>query len=66
MNKIGINWKLRYELERGRNELLETRIDILIRRLRKYEDYNTRPARDRQDNNVVKFSRSVHTARDKT
>jgi len=32
MNKIGINWKLRYELERGRNELLETRIDILIRR----------------------------------
>jgi hypothetical protein len=38
MNKIGINWKLRYELERGRTELLETKIDILIRRLRKYEN----------------------------
>ena len=49
MNKLGINWKLRYDLERRRNELLETRIDILIRRLRKYEDYNTRPARNRKD-----------------
>tara|TARA_R100000781_G_scaffold109944_1_gene75106 strand:+ start:992 stop:1285 length:294 start_codon:yes stop_codon:yes gene_type:complete len=66
INKLGINWKLRYDLERSRNELLETRIDILIRRLRKYEDYNTRPTRDRKDNNVVKFSRSVHTTRDKT
>ena len=46
------------------NLLLETKIDILIRRLRKYENHNIRPSRNRKDNNVIKFSRSVHTAGD--
>ena len=66
MNKIGINWKLRYDLERGRNEILQTRVEILQRRLRKYENDNTWSTRDRKDNNVVELGRSIHTARDKT
>ena len=64
--KIGINWHLKYQLEKGRNEILEMKVDILRRRLRKYENDNTWSTGDRKDNNVVKLSGSIHTARDKT
>ena len=61
---IGINWNLRYRLEKGRNEILQMKIEILRKRLAKYENYNTRSPRDRKDNNVIEFSRSVHTTGD--
>ena len=44
---IGINWNLRYRLEKSRCELLEMKIDILRKRLLKYENYNTRTTGDR-------------------
>ena len=61
---IGINWNLRYRLEKSRAELLEMKIEILRKRLKKYEDYNTRTPRDRKDDNVIEFSRSVHPTGD--
>jgi len=61
---IGINWNLRYRLEKGKNEILQMRIEILKRRLAKYENYNTWSPRDRQDDNVIEFSRSIHTTGD--
>ena len=63
-NILGINWNLKYRLEKGKNEVLRMKIDILRKRLAKYEDYNTRPSRDRQDNNVIEFSRSIHPTGD--
>ena len=63
-NVLGINWNLKYRLEKGKNEILRMKIDILRKRLEKYEDYNTRPSRDRQDNNVIEFSRSIHPTGD--
>ena len=48
---IGINWHLKYQLEKGRREILEMKVDILRRRLRKYENDNTWSTRDRKDNN---------------
>ena len=63
-NVLGINWNLKYSLEKGKNEILRMKIDILHKRLAKYEDYNTRAPRDRQDNNVIEFSRPVHTKGD--
>ena len=63
-NVLGINWNLKYRLEKGKNEILRMKIDILRKRLAKYEDYNTRPSRDRQDNNVIEFSRSIHPTGD--
>ena len=63
-NVRGINWNLRYRLEKGKNEILRMKIDILRKRLAKYEDYNTRSSGDRQNDNVVEFSRSIHTTRD--
>ena len=61
---IGINWNLRYRLEKSRSELLEMKIDILRKRLLKYENYNTGSTRDGQDDNVIEFSRSVHPTGD--
>jgi len=63
-NILGINWNLKYRLEKGKNEILRMKIDILQKRLRKYENHNTRSTRNRQDNNVIEFSRSIHTTRD--
>lgn len=63
-NQIGINWFLKYRLEKNRAELLETKINLLQRKLAKYENHNTRSTRNRKDNNVIEFSRSVHPTRD--
>ena len=63
-NILGINWNLKYRLEKGKNEILRMKIDILRKRLEKYEDYNTRPSRYGEDNNVIEFSRSIHPTGD--
>ena len=64
IKKIGINWHLRYQLEKGRAEILQMKVEILRKRLAKYENYNTRTPRDRQNDNVIKFSRPVYPTGD--
>ena len=34
-NILGINWNLKYRLEKGKNEILRMKIDILRKRLSK-------------------------------
>ena len=36
IKKIGINWHLRYQLEKGRAEILQMKVEILRKRLAKY------------------------------
>ena len=38
-NVRGINWNLKYRLEKGKNEILRMKIETLRRRLAKYEDW---------------------------
>jgi|TARA_R110000868_G_scaffold132699_1_gene343942 cell division protein FtsB len=64
---VGVNWHLRFrlkieELEKD-NEQLKLKNKILTRKIKKYEDNNTRTTRNREDNNTVKSSRSVYTGR---
>jgi hypothetical protein len=54
---IGINWYLKYRLLKKELEKIKLQKEILERRLKKYENNNTRPTRNGKDNNVVKFSR---------
>ena len=64
---IGVNWHLKFRLKieelQKENEKLKLNNNILIRKIKKYENNNTRTTRDREDNNTVKFGRSVYTAR---
>ena len=64
---VGVNWHLKFrlkieELEKD-NEQLKLKNKILTRKIKKYEDNNTRTTRNREDNNTVKSSRSVYTGR---
>jgi len=54
---IGINWFLKYRLLKEQYEKLKLQKEILERRLKKYENNNTRSTRNRQNNNVVKLGR---------
>jgi hypothetical protein len=58
--KIGINWYLKYKLLKEQYEKTKLQKEILERRLKKYENNNTRTTRNRKDNNVVKFGRRIH------
>jgi cell division protein FtsB len=59
--EIGINWYLKYRLLKKQLEKeldkLKLQKEILERRLKKYENNNTRSTRNRKDNNIVKFGR---------
>jgi len=66
--KIGVNWHLQFrmiikELEE-RLEEKTIKLQIAERKLKKYENNNTRTTGNGKDNNVVKFSRPVFTTRD--
>ncbi len=67
---LGKNWHLRFRLiiQELTEELELTQIQLQIaeRKLKKYENNNTRATRDRKDNNVVKLSRRIYTRWDKT
>jgi len=67
---LGKNWHLRFRLIiqelTEELELTQAKLNIAERKLKKYEDNNTRAARDRKDNNVVKISRRLYTKWDKT
>jgi len=67
---VGVNWHLRFRLMiqelTEELELTQIQLEIAERKLKKYENNNTRAARDRKDNNVVKISRRLYTKWDKT
>jgi hypothetical protein len=54
---IGINWFLKYRLLKEQYEKVKLQKEILERRLKKYEDNNTRSTWNRKDNNIVKLGR---------
>jgi hypothetical protein len=59
--KIGVNWYLKYTQALKRIEKLEFELNVMRR---KYENYNSRSAWDRKNNNVVKLGRRVYKTRD--
>jgi len=67
---VGKNWHLRFRLiiQELTEELELTQIQLQIaeRKLKKYEDNNTRTTRNRKDNNVVKLSGRISQRWDKT
>jgi hypothetical protein len=54
---IGVNWFLKYRLLKEQYEKVKLQKEILERRLKKYENNNTRSSRNRKNNNVVKLGR---------
>ena len=58
---VGINWHLRFRKEIDKLtkevELLQAKLNIAERKLKKYENNNTRTTGYRKNNNIVKFSR---------
>jgi len=64
---VGVNWHLKFRLKieelLKENEKLKLKNKILQRKVKKYEDNNTRTTRNREDNNTIESSRSVHTGR---
>ena len=68
--KIGINWHLRFreEIAQLKEELELTQIwlERAERQLEKYENNNTGSTRNGKDNNVIKLSRRIHQAGNKT
>ena len=68
--KVGINWHLRFREEikylKEELELTEIQLAIAERKLKKYENNNTRSTRDRKNNNVVKLSGRIYTKRNPT
>jgi hypothetical protein len=66
--KIGINWHLRFREEiaqlKEELELTQMWLDRAERKLKKYENNNTRSTRNGKDNNVVKLSGRIPKERD--
>ena len=64
---VGENWHLRFRLKleelQKENEYLKMKNRLLTRKIKKYENNNTRTTWNRQDDNSVESSRSVHTGR---
>ena len=60
MRIIGINWHLRFRLEietlKNENMTLKIKNEILERKIKKYENDNTRTTGNRKDDNIIKFS----------
>ena len=64
MNKIGINWHLRFREEilqlKEELELTQMWLNKAERKLKKYENNNLRSTGNGKNNNVVKLSRRIH------
>ena len=58
---VGVNWHLRFRLKleelQKENEQLKLKNKLLTRRIKKYEDNNTRTSWNRKDNNIIKPGR---------
>jgi hypothetical protein len=67
---VGKNWHLRFRLIiqelTEELELTQAKLNIAERKLKKYEDNNTRSTRNRKDNNIVKLSGRISQRWDKT
>ena len=65
---VGINWHLRFRLiiQELKEELEVTQIQLSIaeRKLKKYEDNNTRASGNGENNNVVKLGGRIHPTGD--
>ena len=65
---VGENWHLRFRLKleelQKENEYLKMQNRLLKRKLKKYENNNTRTTGNGKDNNVVKSGGSIYPARD--
>ena len=57
---VGVNWHLRFRLKieqlNKENEELKLKNRLLTRRIKKYENNNTRTTRNRQNDNIIKLS----------
>jgi hypothetical protein len=66
---VGKNWHLRFRLIiqelTEELELTQAKLNIAERKLKKYENNNTRSTRNGKDNNIVKLSRRIYTKWDK-
>ena len=66
---VGRNWHLRFRLIiqelTEELELTQVQLQIAERKLKKYEDDNTRTTRNRKNNNVIKLSRRISKRWDK-
>ena len=58
---VGVNWHLRFRLKieqlQKENEELKLKNNILERKIKKYENNNTRTTRNREDNNTIESGR---------
>ena len=58
---VGVNWHLRFRLKieqlNKENEELKVKNKLLTRKIKKYEDNNTRTTRNREDNNTIESGR---------
>ena len=58
---VGVNWHLRFRLKieqlNKENEELKLKNRLLTRRIKKYENNNTRTTRNREDNNTIESGR---------
>ena len=67
---VGINWHLRFRLIiqelKEELELTQIQLEIVERKLKKYEDNNTRATRNGKNNNLIKFSGRIHSEGDST
>ena len=67
--RIGINWYMRLQerIAYLEHQLADVQAHnkVLIKKLKKYEDNNIRTTRNGEDNNLVKFSGSIYSARNK-
>jgi|TARA_B110000444_G_C18377529_1_gene383317 hypothetical protein len=67
-SKIGINWHLRFREEiaqlKEELELTQMWLNKAEKKLKKYENNNIGTTGNRENNNVVKLGRRVHTAGD--
>ena len=66
---VGKNWHLRFRIIiqelTEKLELTQIQLEIAERKLKKYEDNNTRSTRNRKNNNVVKLSGRIFKRWDK-
>ena len=69
-SKIGINWHLRFREEiaqlKEELELTQMWLNKAEKKLKKYENNNIGTTGNRENNNVVKLGRRVHTAGEET
>ena len=67
---VGVNWHLRFRLKLEKlekeNEYLKMKNRLLTRKIKKYEDNNTRTTRNRKNNNIIKLSGRIPEGWDQT